>query len=120
MTASDHGVFPDCCFGRVDDVTDIVVETMTASYLSGPASSIAARRSRLRQPPCRARPGFPRRARHWRGSRQHLILLDRNIVGFRDLDDFGTDCAPAFGDHARRAGAIVMQRHRELAFAFAT
>ena len=45
---------------------------------------------------------------------QHLVLLDRDVVGFGDLDDLVADRALALGDDARRAGAVVMQRDRKL------
>src|SRR5579871_4985673 len=40
---------------------------------------------------------------------QHLVLLDRDIMLFGDLDDLCADRPLALGDDARRAGAIVMQ-----------
>src|ERR1700752_3401179 len=45
---------------------------------------------------------------------QDLVLLDRDVMGFCDLDDLRADRALALGDHARRAGAVVMQRYRKL------
>src|ERR1700723_2102463 len=47
--------------------------------------------------------------------RQHLVVLDRNVVGFCDLDNLRAVAAFALGDDARCAGAIVMQGNRELA-----
>ena len=49
-------------------------------------------------------------------ARQHLVLLDRDVVGLGELDDLGADRALALGDDARRTGLVVMQRDRELAF----
>src|SRR5262249_53247988 len=45
---------------------------------------------------------------------EHLVLLDRDVVGFCDLDDFCADRALALGDDARRAVAVVMQRDGKL------
>src|SRR5665213_2826458 len=45
---------------------------------------------------------------------QHFVFLDRDAMLFGHLDDLGADAALALGDHARRAGAVVMQRDREL------
>ena len=45
---------------------------------------------------------------------QHLVLLDRNVVGLCDLDNLGADRALALGDDARGAFAVVVQRDREL------
>src|SRR6516165_7682104 len=47
---------------------------------------------------------------------QHLVLLDRDVVLFGDLDDFCADRTLALGDDARRAGAVIMQRDRERDF----
>src|SRR6202011_1417494 len=49
-------------------------------------------------------------------ARQHLVLLDRDIVGFCDLDDLGADGALALGNDPGRTGPVVMQRDRELGF----
>src|SRR5450756_1315680 len=40
---------------------------------------------------------------------QHLVLLDRDVMGLGDLDDFGADRALALGDDPRRAALFVMQ-----------
>src|SRR6266702_3216340 len=46
---------------------------------------------------------------------QNLVLLDRDVVGLGDLDDFCADRAPALGDHYGSAAALlVMQRDCEL------
>src|SRR6185437_5725135 len=45
---------------------------------------------------------------------QHLVLLYRDAMLFRDLDDLLADGTLALGDHRWRTGAIVMQRDREL------
>src|SRR5882724_4049893 len=47
---------------------------------------------------------------------QHLVFLDRDVMGLGDLDDLGADRALALGDDARRAGPVVMQRDGELVF----
>src|SRR5712692_660086 len=49
---------------------------------------------------------------------QHLVLLDRDVMGPGDLDDLRTDGAPALGDDPWRAGLVVMQRDREMALGF--
>src|SRR5246127_2529753 len=46
-------------------------------------------------------------------ARQHLVLLDRNVVRLGDLDDLGADRALALGCNARRALAVILQRDRE-------
>src|SRR5882757_4022701 len=50
------------------------------------------------------------------GAGQNLVLLDRDIVGPGDLDDFGADRALALGDDPGRAGLVVMQRDRQPVF----
>src|SRR5689334_24107896 len=40
---------------------------------------------------------------------EDLVLLDRDVVGFCDLDDLLADRAAALGDDLRRARAVVMQ-----------
>src|SRR5258708_7191311 len=47
---------------------------------------------------------------------QQLVLFDRDVMGFGDLDDLRTDGAPALGDDPRRAGFVIMQRDRKLVF----
>ena len=47
------------------------------------------------------------------GARQHLVFLDRNVVGLGDFDDLGADDALALGDDPGRAGLVVMQRDRK-------
>src|SRR5580698_6304351 len=51
---------------------------------------------------------------------QYLVFLDRDVVGLGNLDDPGADRAFALGDDPRRAGAVVMQRDRELVLGWAT
>src|SRR5437764_1069966 len=46
---------------------------------------------------------------------EDFVLLDRNIVGSRDLDDLGAERAAALGDDARRAGLVIVKRNRKLA-----
>src|ERR1700755_1554047 len=48
------------------------------------------------------------------GAREYLVLLERKVVRLGDLDDLGADRALALGDDARGAGAVIMQRDREL------
>src|SRR3954447_8102446 len=47
---------------------------------------------------------------------EHLILLDRNAVGLGELDDLLAHHTSALGDHARRAGMVVMQSDRQRVF----
>src|SRR5437868_810698 len=49
------------------------------------------------------------------GARQHLVLLDRNVVFPGEFDDPGADDALALGDDPRRAGFVIVQRDRKLA-----
>src|SRR6478609_3891303 len=47
--------------------------------------------------------------------RQHLILLDRDVMGLGEFDDLGADGAPALGGDPWRTGLVIVQRDRELA-----
>src|SRR5579863_3286673 len=49
---------------------------------------------------------------------ENLVLLDRNVMSARQLDDLLTDASPALGNDPRRARPVVMQRYRELVLCF--
>src|SRR5947209_14808748 len=45
---------------------------------------------------------------------QHLVFLDRDVVGLGDLNNLGADAALALGGDPRRPCSVVMQRDRKL------
>src|SRR5882757_9630035 len=47
-------------------------------------------------------------------ARQHLVLLDRDVMLFGEFDDLGADDALALGCDPRRPCFVVVQRDREL------
>ena len=48
-------------------------------------------------------------------ARQHLVLLDRDVMGLGELDDLRADGALALGGDPWRTGLVIVQRDRELA-----
>src|SRR5215207_653702 len=48
------------------------------------------------------------------GARQHLVLLDRDVMFPGELDDLRADDALALGDDPGGAGLVVVQRDRKL------